>query len=191
MQKPVGIILSGGRGIRMDGVDKGLQLYRNRPLISWVIDAIKPQTNHLIISINRNLKEYEKFGDEIVFDDSNTQWQGPIAGILTVAKQIKNSSYSQLLVCPCDSPSVPTNYAERLQLGLSNGDYEIAVVHDGKRTQNLHCLINCSAIQSLEKFYTDGGRSMQTWLKESKTIEIDFSIQASLFKNINMLKDLS
>lgn len=191
MKKPIGIILSGGRGVRMEGVDKGLQSYRDRPLITWVIDALKPQISNLLISINRNQDDYANFGEAVVFDDSDKQWQGPIAGILAATKQIENGDDTQLLISPCDSPNISSDFVERLLIKLGKNEYDIAVVHDGYRTQNLHCLINFSAIQSLEKFYADGGRSMRTWIKKSNAIEVDFSDQASSFKNINTLKELA
>ena len=53
-----GLIYAGGRATRMGGVDKGLELFRGRPLIEAVIDRLKPQCASIVISANRNLERY-------------------------------------------------------------------------------------------------------------------------------------
>lgn len=57
-----GLIYAGGRATRMGGVDKGLELFRGRPLIEAVIDRLKPQCVSIVISANRNLERYAAWG---------------------------------------------------------------------------------------------------------------------------------
>ena len=50
------LILAGGQGSRMGGVDKGLVQWHNKALIDHVIEKIRPQVSHIAISANRNLE---------------------------------------------------------------------------------------------------------------------------------------
>jgi molybdopterin-guanine dinucleotide biosynthesis protein A len=52
------LLLSGGRGQRMGGRDKGLLDWRGRPLIAWLHDLTRPLSDDLIISCNRNTERY-------------------------------------------------------------------------------------------------------------------------------------
>ena len=57
-----GLILCGGRGSRMGGVDKGLQNYQGMPLAMHALMRLTPQVGHLMINANRNLAAYESMG---------------------------------------------------------------------------------------------------------------------------------
>ena len=190
MTKTLGIVLSGGRGSRIGNADKGLQIHQGAPLVSWVIKKLKPQVDELAISINRNKNEYTKFALSTIFDQSNEDWQGPISGILAVSKEPQNQPFSHFLICPCDSPNISTNYVGRLRSALLKSTKSVAVAHDGKRVQNLHCLISSKAINALQKHYDNGGRSMYSWLKEIKALEVDFSDQTEHFIDINTFNEL-
>ena len=73
------IILSGGRATRMNGVDKGLVLLQNKPLIAHVIERLKPQVDEIFINANREIATYEAFGLPVL-QDENAEFIGPLAG---------------------------------------------------------------------------------------------------------------
>jgi molybdopterin-guanine dinucleotide biosynthesis protein A len=50
-----GLILAGGRGSRMGGVDKGLQAHRGVPLAMHALLRLSAQVGHMMINANRNL----------------------------------------------------------------------------------------------------------------------------------------
>jgi molybdopterin-guanine dinucleotide biosynthesis protein A len=58
----MGLVLAGGRGQRMGGADKGLQLLHGRPLAAHVLDRLGPQAGSLAISANRHLDAYAALG---------------------------------------------------------------------------------------------------------------------------------
>ena len=172
----------------MQGRDKGLELYKGKALIEWVIAAVQPQVSEIIISANRNLEQYAKLGFPIVVDEPTLEArQGPIAGIYAALKSIKSAGAATVLVTPCDTPILPHDYVAKLANALASPAVDIAVVHDGKRRQNLHCLIKCSELSSLSEFYANGGRAMHRWLSERSSQDVDFSEQATAFKNFNSL----
>ncbi len=76
-----GLILSGGRGSRMGGIDKGLQAFNGVPLALHTLLRLSPQVGATMISANRNLEAYEAFGAP-VWPDSTAlgDYAGPLAG---------------------------------------------------------------------------------------------------------------
>ena len=188
--KIVGIILSGGAGRRLGGVDKGLQNYQSKPLIEQVIQQIQPQVDELLLCVNRNQQHYAEYGFPLICDQEPQSYQGPLAGIYAAIKYLnqlaENNSY-RLLISSCDSPNLPSDHAQKLLSALSNSAASSSVVYDGHRTQNLHCLIKQSAFDSLLDFYETGGRAMHQWHKKNASIEVDFSEQAACFLNVNSM----
>lgn len=183
--KTVAVILSGGEGSRVDYADKGLLGYQGKQLIAWVMDALESQVDELIISCNRNPDAYRQYQHPIVLDDETQQ--GPIAGILAASNQLNLNTQDYLLVCPCDTPLLPSSLVTRLKAGLLENDTNIAVAYDGKRQHNLHCLIKAESLNSLSEFFSNGGRAIKHWLKQQPHCLVDFSDQADCFKNFNTL----
>ena len=182
------LILAGGAGSRMGGVDKGLVPYNNQPLIASVINKLAGSCNQLLISCNRNLEIYQDFGYPIICDKQQTDdinYEGPLAGILAALPKIQTE---YLLISPCDTPQLPSNLAERLYQTLKTSpESHIAVAHDGTRRQNLHCMMHSSLFDSLALFYHRGGRALKLWYSQQSTIDVDFSAEAESFANINSL----
>ena len=72
-----GLILSGGRGARMGGVDKGLQNHLGTPLALHALLRLSPQVGEIMINANRNLGAYESMGVP-VWPDSLPDYAGAI-----------------------------------------------------------------------------------------------------------------
>jgi molybdenum cofactor guanylyltransferase len=49
-----GIVLAGGLGRRMGGVDKGLVELDGRPMVAHVIERLSPQVGTIVINANQN-----------------------------------------------------------------------------------------------------------------------------------------
>ncbi|MGB5305763.1 MAG: NTP transferase domain-containing protein, partial [Gammaproteobacteria bacterium] len=62
------VILAGGRARRMDGEDKGLIELRGRPLIDYIISALRPQTGEIMVNANRNQDRYRTYGYPVIED---------------------------------------------------------------------------------------------------------------------------
>lgn len=188
--KITALILAGGAGERFGGLDKGLELYQGKPLIEYVISSVQPQVNSVLISINRNHHAYQEYGLELVTDANlethkEQSYQGPMAGIDAAIKQLEYRDTAALLVSTCDSPNLPNDYVLKLAQALDASDSTVAVVHDGQRRQNLHCLIKRDEWSSITRFYKEGNRAMHQWFKLVGVTEVDFSNQADYFSNLN------
>ncbi len=188
-----GLILAGGRGSRMGGVDKGLQNFNGAPLSFHAMMRLAPQVSNVIINANRNLGAYEGFGVE-VWPDALPDFAGPLAGFLT---GFEHCETPYLLTVPCDVPRFPTDIAERLLSALQAGDAEIAMasgLEDGKlRTQPVFCLMKIELMESLVRFTHEGGRKIDAWTALHRTVEVPFNLPGDdplAFANVNTLQEL-
>ena len=183
-----GIILCGGRGRRLGGTDKPLQLWRGKTLAARLAERLQPQVSALLISANRNLDAYRLLAP--VVTDELPPHQGPLAG---VAAALRRCATPLALVCPGDAPLVPLDLAERLGTALeahpADSGPQAAVVHDGVRRHPLHCLLRTEAIGSLVHYLNSGLRSAHGWLDSIGAVDVQFKGQQEAFRNFNSRQD--
>jgi len=176
-----GVILSGGRATRMGGTDKGLIPVNGRPMITWVIEVLRPQVADVLVNANRNLERYREFGCPVI-DDGDREFRGPLAGI---ASGLRAAGTRYVAFAPCDSPLVCSDLVARLYKALSSADARIAVAHDGERLQPVFALLERNLLDDLVKYLDGGGRKIDRWYDEHGFARADFSDVAATFANIN------
>ncbi len=193
-----GLILAGGRGARMGGVDKGLQNFNGTPLTLHTLMRLQMQDavtlSEMMRVANRDLSAYASFGVR-VWPDSTDGFAGPLAGFLTGLERCETDL---LLTVPCDSPLFPLNLTQRLLDALINEDAEIAVAaakeEDGSvRAQPVFCLMRVSLLESLVKFMQTGGRKIDAWTAQHQTVLVPFDtddVDPRAFFNANTLEEL-
>jgi len=184
-----GLILAGGRGSRMGGVDKGLQNHQGIPLAMHALLRLGPQVGHLMINANRNLGAYEAMGVP-VWPDALPDYPGPLAGFLAGLERCETP---YLVTVPCDSPLFPPDLVERLLAALERDDAEIAMpvtVENGVRQpQPVFCLMRASVLDSLVAFTLSGQRKIDRWTAQCRCVEVEFD-DARAFVNANTLAEL-
>jgi molybdenum cofactor guanylyltransferase len=189
-----GLILAGGRGSRMGGVDKGLQTFNGVPLALGALLRLQPQVGHMMINANRNLAAYESFGVP-VWPDVLPDYAGPLAGFLT---GLENCETPWLVTVPCDTPLFPLDLVDRLAQAAHAQQAEIAMAaareEDGQiRTQPVFCLLRVDLLESLVRFTAGGGRKIDKWTATHKTAVVTFDAPgdpARAFFNANTLSEL-
>ena len=193
-----GLILAGGRGARMGGIDKGLQNFNGTPLTLHTLMRLQMQEaeplSQIMVVANRNLSAYESFGVQ-VWPDSTDGFAGPLAGFLTGLERCETDL---LLTVPCDSPLFPLNLAQRLLDTLVSEEADIAVAaareEDGSvRAQPVFCLMRVNLLESLVKFMQSGGRKIDAWTALHKTVLVPFDsadVDPRAFFNANTLEEL-
>lgn len=192
------LVLAGGRGTRMGGVDKGLQTFNGTPLALHTLLRLQMQQGGLIgevmINANRNLAAYEAFGAP-VWPDSLPDYAGPLAGFMTGLERCETPF---LMTVPCDTPLFPPDLAVRLAdaLGRENADIAMAAAReeDGQiRTQPVFCLLRAELLESLVAFTHEGGRKIDRWTALNKTVTVPFdqpNDDPRAFFNANTLAEL-
>lgn len=178
-----GAILSGGQATRMSGVDKGLVKVDGLPLYQHVLTRLKPQVEHIAISANRNIEEYQKSGYP-VFSDSISGFNGPLAGILTI---LENSTTEWVLFSPCDTPLIPHNLADRLWHNRNN--QLAAYADDGQRAHPTLSLLHIDLITPLRNYLLGGDRKLMIFLSQQEATPVNFADSPEAFKNINTLDE--
>ncbi len=175
------VILAGGKGRRLGGQDKGLVIYKDRPLIEHVLERIKPQVNSILINANRNKDIYASYAYPVINDEMQ-DYQGPLAGFST-AMNVVTTDY--IITLPCDGPLFPHDLVSRMLTALDNHPERIVVAHDGKRLQPVYALIPLALQTSLNTFLASDDRKIDHWYAKHDFITVDFSDVPNAFANIN------
>ena len=190
VQDITGIVLAGGRGSRMGGVDKGLQNHLGLPLALHALMRLTPQVGHTMINANRNLGAYESFGVP-VWPDPVGDYAGPLAGFLAGLERCETPL---LLTVPCDTPNFPEDLAERLGTALEAEGAALAyavTTEDGReQRQPVFCLLRHELLESLVAFLHGGGHKIDAWFGQHRAIGVRFD-DASAFANANTSAELA
>ncbi|MDP1999880.1 MAG: molybdenum cofactor guanylyltransferase MobA [Rhodoferax sp.] len=195
-----GLILAGGRGSRMGGVDKGLQNFNGMPLALHTLTRLQMGggVGSIMLNANRNLAAYESFGVS-VWPDVLADYAGPLAGFLTGLERCETP---YLVTVPCDTPLLPLDLVPRLAQALEDQDADIAMVgapewgKDGQmtlRAQPVFCLMRVDLMESLVEFTQGGGRKIDAWTALHKTVVVPFDLPGDdprAFCNANTLAEL-
>ena len=184
-----GLILAGGRGSRMGGVDKGLQNHQGLPLAMHALLRLQPQVGHVMINANRNLGAYESMGVP-VWPDALADYPGPLAGFLA---GLEHCETPYLVTVPCDTPNFPADLVARLADALVAENAEIAmaatVEHGQVQVQPVFCLMATSLMESLVAFTQGGQRKIDRWTGSHRCATVVFD-DADAFFNANTLEEL-
>lgn len=188
-QDITGLILAGGRGSRMGGVDKGLQNHNGIPLAMHALLRLQMQVGSVMINANRNLGAYESMGVP-VWPDALPDYPGPLAGFLA---GLEHCETPYLVTVPCDTPGFPLDLVERLAAALEAQDADIAMAatieHGERQVQPVFCLMKASLMESLVRFTQSGQRKIDRWTAQHRCVEVLFD-DAGAFFNANTPAEL-
>ncbi len=188
-QDITGVVLAGGRGSRMGGVDKGLQNHQGMPMALHALLRLSPQVGAVMINANRNLSAYESFGAP-VWPDVLPDFAGPLAGFLT---GLERAETPWVVTVPCDTPAFPDDLVERLAAAASQegSDAAMAMALEAGvlRAQPVFCLLRVNLLESLTQFTQSGGRKIDAWTQTLKLSRVAFDAPEAFF-NANTPQDL-
>lgn len=188
-QQITGIVLAGGRGSRMGGVDKGLQNHKGVPLALHALLRLQPQVGEVMINANRNLGAYESMG-VAVWPDGRADFPGPLAGVLVGLERCETA---YLVTVPCDTPNFPLDLVERLAQALTAQDADIAMAATREKgqvmAQPVLCLLKATLLESLVKYLEGGQRKIDGWTASHRVATVVFD-DAAAFDNANTAEEL-
>jgi len=177
-----GLVLAGGRGARMGGVDKGWVVHDGEPLVTTVLRRFAPQVGALIVSANRNLDDYRELAEVVTDAEAGLALEpfaGPLAGVLAGLTRARTV---WVALAPCDAPALPDDLVARL--AAAAGAAAAACPVAGDRRQPVFALVRRSAADSLRAYLQRGGRAMHQWLDSVGVIDVPFA-DADAFRNVN------
>ena len=182
-----GIVLAGGQGRRMGGVDKGWVELEGRPMIAHVLARLAPQVADVLINANQNLERYAGFGLPVV-PDAVGGFAGPLAGLHA---GMARATRPHVVTVPCDSPFLPLDLVTRLARGLEDGRAELAVAKTFDPPHPVFSLVRRNVLPHLAAFLETGGRKIDAWYASLSVVEVNFDDEADSFRNINTSDELA
>ena len=187
MIEVTGLVLAGGQGSRMGGVDKGLTAFRGRPLVAHVIERLAPQVDEILVNANRNPEAYANFGHRVIADEI-PGFAGPLAGF---ERGLAHARGKLVATVPCDSPFLPTDLVARLRAALEAANADLAVARTGVQPHPVFCLMRRAVHASLSEFLSSGQRKIDKWYAALAVVEVAFDDEAEAFANINTRDELA
>ncbi len=172
----IAVLLAGGLSRRMGGGDKCLRLLAGRPMLSHVIDRVRPQVEQLIINANGDADRFGAFGLPVVADPVDG-FAGPLAGVLAGMRWVAaNAPQARwVLSVPSDAPFLPADLATRLQAALQEApDSKIAMARSAGRVHPVVGLWLVDLADDLEAALQDGVRKVLHWTDRHGSVEVDF-----------------
>jgi molybdopterin-guanine dinucleotide biosynthesis protein A len=182
-----GIVLAGGQGRRMGGVDKGLVDLDGRPMVAHVLARLAPQVGDVLINANQNLDRYRAFGFPVV-PDAVGGFAGPLAGLHAGLTQARGAC---VVTVPCDSPFLPADLVARLHAALARDQAELAVAKTFDQPHPVFALVRRDLLANLAAFLANGGRKIDAWYAGLRVVEVPFDDEAEAFRNINTADELA
>ena len=181
-----GVILAGGQGRRMGGVDKGLRELRGKAMVAWVLERFAPQVDEMLINANQNLDVYARFGHRVIPDEIGG-FAGPLAGL---QRGLSEATHPLVATAPCDTPFLPADLVTRLHAALQTQQAQLAVARTGDQPHPVFCVCRRDVLPHLTQFLSNGGRKIDAWYATLKVVEVAFDDQAEAFANINTQDEL-
>lgn len=185
-----GVVLAGGLGRRMGGVDKGLQVLRGQPMAAHVLARLAPQVDAVLINANQNPDAYAALGAPYaarVVPDLLGGYAGPLAGLQAALSAARTPL---VLTVPCDSPFLPLDLVKRLRVALNADLAQVAVARTGDQPHPVFALVRTDVRDNLEAFLERGGRKIDAWYAALAVVEVPFDDEAEAFENINTREEL-
>ena len=186
MTAVTGLVLAGGQGSRMGGVDKGLAPFRGRPMVAHVLERLAPQVDEILVNANRNPEAYARFGHRVIADEI-PGFAGPLAGF---ERGLAHARGQLVATVPCDSPFLPADLVARLRAALQGAGAQLAVARTGDQPHPVFCLMRREVHASLAAFLASGQRKIDKWYASLSVAEVAFDDEADAFANINTRDEL-
>ena len=179
-----GLVLAGGRGERVGGVDKGLISARGIPAAVRVAAALRETCATVLVSANRNLDTYAAMDFDAVVPDSLPDFAGPLAALLAAGEYGVTGT---LVIAPCDmptlSPEVPRSLVQRLD---ADPQLDLVYADTGDVPQYLVAALRTTCLEGLNEFLASGGRAVRRWYEQIETATCSFNdVQALGLVNRN------
>lgn len=182
MSKVIGLILSGGAGSRLGGINKGLVVVEGKPLVQWVCDALSPQIDELYISANEDIAEYQKVSSRVLQDDERFYRDGPLAGIYSIKNFVEPEDIIQVVTC--DLPLLPQDLVIKQLFKLQEENLDAVYPQDHEREHYGLLMFKAEHIEAVETLLLQQKRRIRDFLAQMKSDSLLFE-DSSAFINGN------
>lgn len=178
----VAVILAGGQGRRMGGVDKAMVMLAGRPLFAHVAARIGPQVAGLAISANGAAVRFAPI--PVLPDPPQRQGEGPLAGLLSALDWAAEQGADMLLSVPVDTPFLPRDLVARLR-APGGAAYAASAGRDHPSV----ALCPVMERARIAELFTSGERRLRAAFPEATRVAFEGSPDP--FTNLNTPEDLA
>ncbi|MDF1855328.1 molybdenum cofactor guanylyltransferase MobA [Pseudooceanicola sp.] len=196
MRAPLGLILAGGGGHRLGGVDKAFVPLGGTALLTRVRDRFAPQLAGLAISANGDAARFADYRLPVLADaGSDAGGQGPLAGILAGLDWAAAQGAFTLVSVAVDTPFLPPDLVPRLLLAAEGMQMPLVVASGpdagGTRLHPACGLWPVARREDLRAALRQGVRRLGGWAAEMGARQAFFADGEVAFFNINRPEDLA
>lgn len=130
------VILAGGFGTRFGDSDKATAPVAGRPMLRWVVEAVAPGVDDLVVNARRDQREriaaaLGGLDADYAFAADPVPDRGPLAGMAT---GLGATDAEASLVVACDMPLVDPAFVEALFDRIGDADAAVPVERGGDET---------------------------------------------------------
>ena len=188
--KILGVVLAGGKSQRF-GEDKTQVKLNNKILIDYILSEIIDQFNEILIISNNQIKF--KHSTKISIIKDIIEGLGPLGGILTAMKWIKNNKkdYKWISTFPSDTPFFTKNELKIFYEKINIEKNKLFFIKNKNTRHNIFGLWSMDLLDKLESDIQKGERKVELWADsvDVEIINVDYKEKDPFF-NINTKEDL-
>lgn len=189
--KIAGVVLAGGQGRRMGGVDKAMIELDGRPLMAHVLERFAPQVETVAINANGDNTRFAAFDAPVLADDEE-DFAGPLAGVLVAMRWAKSQGCTHVLTAAADTPFFPDALCEMMKAQVNAPDTIVMAVGSGR----IHPVFALWPVHLADALYAylrvENMRKILTFAERYSLVEVNFDgVAEDPFFNINTPDDLA
>jgi molybdopterin-guanine dinucleotide biosynthesis protein A len=188
--KILGTVLAGGKSQRF-GEDKSQVKLDGKLLIDHILDEIINEFKEILIVSNNQINF--KHSDKISMISDLKKDQGPLGGVLSAMKWVKesNKDYKWISTFPVDTPFFKKEILQNFLREINSDESKLFFIKSNNTRHNIFGIWSIDLMEKLEEDLNYGKRKVEHWANDIgvKVIEMKF-LKDDPFFNINSKEDL-
>jgi molybdopterin-guanine dinucleotide biosynthesis protein A len=186
----LGTVLAGGKSQRF-GEDKSQVKLDGKLLIDHILDEIINEFKEILIVSNNQINF--KHSDKISMISDLKKDQGPLGGVLSAMKWVKesNKDYKWISTFPVDTPFFKKEILQNFLREINSDESKLFFIKSNHTRHNIFGIWSIDLMEKLEEDLNYGKRKVEHWANDIgvKVIEMKF-LKDDPFFNINSKEDL-
>jgi molybdopterin-guanine dinucleotide biosynthesis protein A len=199
----VGVVLAGGEGRRMGpGVLKPLRLLDGRPMVTHVVERLRPQVMDLVVVANDPMPGLRALKVAVIADPRDLRQAaeregrrlGPLAGILAGMEWARahHPHVGWILTAPTDVPFLPLDLTVRLCGLMHVPEPDVLMVRHGNRLEHGLAVWSVRLAGDLRRaILEEGVRRVEEFARRYRLAELAWPGGEAPFLNVNTPDDLT